>query len=485
MKRKTQSEIAEEKAAELKKQRKESTLLAQFYTTDGEPTGPKMALPCDITVSQLHTLLNEHILKNEEELPYSFFVNQQEMLKGIEEVLDKQEVNDEEVLKIEYQPQAVFRVHQITRCVSSLEGHSEAILSVCFSPDGQILASGSGDTTVRLWDMKTSTPFAELKGHTNWVLSVAWSPDGKYLASASMDKTIRIWTADGKYHCLLSGHTQPVTSLAWEPLHKNVNCVRLVSGSKDKTARVWDVQRRQCSFIMASHSDGVTCVKWGGEGLIYTASKDRTIKVWNDNGVLFRVLAKHGHWVNTLSLNTDYVIRTGSCDHTGVVITDPVESQKKALERYNAVKGNNCEILVSGSDDTTCCIWEPKKSKNPIVQMTGHSKVINIVSFSPDGKLIASAAFDKNIKTWNTKGKHIATFRGHVGEVYQIAWASDSRLFVSGSKDSTMKVWDSKTELLVEDLPGHADEVYSVDWSPDGFWVGSGSKDRLLKLWRH
>lgn len=116
----------------------------------------------------------------EEELPYSFFVNEQEMLKGLEEILEKQSINDEEVLKIEYQPQAVFRVRQITRCVSSMEGrscqsnfififigkysqfisigHSEAVLSVAFSPDGQVLATGSGDTTVRFWDMATSTP---------------------------------------------------------------------------------------------------------------------------------------------------------------------------------------------------------------------------------------------------------------------------------------------------------------------------------------
>jgi ribosome assembly protein 4 len=469
--------------------RENTTLLAQFYTTDGEPTGSKMSLPCDITVDQLHTLLNDHILKNEEELPYSFFVNEQEMLQGLLEVLDKQSINDEDVLKIEYQPQAVFRVRQITRCVSSMEGHSEAVLSVAFSPDGQVLATGSGDTTVRFWDMATSTPHFECKGHKNWVLCLAWSPDGKWLASGSMDKTVRIWNpTTGVCHCVFGGHSQPITSIAWEPLHKTLGgiCTRLVSGSQDKMARVWDVTRKQCLFVLASHSEGITCVKWGGEGLIYTASKDRTIIAWKDDvGSVFRVLKKHGHWVNNLSLNTDYACRTGSCDHTGEVILDPIKSQQRALERYNAVKGDTCEILVSASDDTTCYLWEPKKSKQPIIQMTGHSKIINIVSFSPDGKLIASAAFDKNIRVWNNKGKHISTFRGHVQEVYQIAWASDSRLFVSGSKDSTMKVWDSKTGELVEDLPGHADEVYSVDWSPDGFFVGSGSKDRLVKIWRH
>jgi hypothetical protein len=64
-----------------------------------------------------------------------------------------------------------------------------------------------------------------------------------------------------------------------------------------------------------------------------------------------RVLAKHGHWINSLSLNTDYALRTGSCDHTGVVITDPEKSQARALERYNAVKGNSCEVLVSGNSN--------------------------------------------------------------------------------------------------------------------------------------
>lgn len=59
------------------------------------------------------------------------------------------------------------------------------------------------------------------------------------------------------------------------------------------------------------------------------------------------------------------------------------------------------------SDDTTCYLWEPKKSKQPIIQMTGHSKIINIVSFSPDGKLIATAAFDKNIRVWSNKGKYV------------------------------------------------------------------------------
>uniref|UniRef100_A0A6B2L345 NLE domain-containing protein n=1 Tax=Arcella intermedia TaxID=1963864 RepID=A0A6B2L345_9EUKA len=442
-----------------------------------------MSLPRGITTDQLHKLLNQHILKNEETMPYSFFVNDKEIVSSLASTLDNT-TSTEDITKIVYQPLALFRVHMVTRCSSSLQGHTEAVLSVAFSPDGTQLATGSGDTTVRLWDILTGTPYAECKGHKNWVLFVSWSPDGKYVASGSMDKTIKIWDKSGKLISTFYGHSQPVTSIAWEPLHRNPQSNRLVSGSKDTLAKVWNVTRGQCDLSLGSHTKSITTVKWGGEGFIYTASQDTTIKVWSDtDGKLVRVLKGHGHWVNTLALNTDYVLRTGAYDHTGIEETDPKKAQEKALDRYKKVKGNRGELLVSGSDDFTCYLWEPSKDKQPIIRMTGHAKLINLVSFSPDGRFIVSASFDKNIKLWNSAGKFLTTFRGHVGEVYQVCWSSDSRMFVSGSKDSTMKVWDSKKLKMLMDLPGHADEVYSVDWSPDGKSVASGSKDRLVKIW--
>jgi ribosome assembly protein 4 len=399
--------------------------------------------------------------------------------------MEAQKSSTEGVLPIVYQPQAIFRVEMVTRCSASMQGHTESVLSVSFSPDGTKLATGSGDTTVRLWDMHTTTPIMECRGHKNWVLFVCWSPNGKWIASGSMDKTVRIWNGTtGKQVSLLQGHTKPITSIAWEPLHKNPESTRLISGSKDGAAFVWRWISSQCHFSLGGHTKSITTVKWGGEGYLYTASQDTTIKCWSDiDGKLIRVLKGHGHWVNSLALNTDYVLRTGAYDHTGLVPVDIKEAQEKALDRYNKIKGNGCEILVSGSDDFTCYLWEPAKDKKPIIRMTGHGRLVNIVSFSPDGNWIVSASFDKNLKLWTKTGKHMTTFRGHVGEVYQVCWSSDSRMFVSGSKDSTMKLWDSKKKKIKIDLPGHADEVYSVDWSPDGRMVASGSKDRLVKIW--
>lgn len=313
------------------------------------------------------------------------------------------------------------------------------------------------------------------------------------IATGSMDKTVRVWSPiTGQIlGSPLRGHTKWVNGLAWEPYHLQASGrPRLASSSKDTTVRIWDVTSKIVEHVLSGHKGAVSCVRWGGTGKIYTSSQDKTVKVWNaDNGTLAQTLSSHAHWVNHLALSTDFVLRTAYYDHTGSVPPDPEAKLLKATTRFEKAAttgGNLIERLVSASDDFTIFLWTPSLTSKPVARLLGHQKQVNNVTFSPDGLLIASSAFDNHVKLWNSlNGQFLFTLRGHVAPVYMSCFSPDSRLLVSGGKDTTLKVWDVKTGKLKKDLPGHKDEVLAVDWSPDGEKVGSGGLDKQMKLWRH
>jgi len=357
------------------------------------------------------------------------------------------------------------------------------------------MVSGSGDNTARVWDCDTGTPLHTLKGHSSWVLAVSWSADDGMIATGSMDNTVRLWDSKtGKpLGGAMTGHSKWVTSLSWEPFHlQEPGRPRIASSSKDATVRIWDAISRRADIVLSGHKDSVSCVKWGGTGFIYTASLDRTIKIWNvSKGTLMHTLSSHAHRINHLALSTDFVLRTGYHDHTGTVPEAQDDRRTKAKARFTKAATLNNQIverLISASDDLTMYLWEPTSSTptKPLARLMGHQKAVNHVTFSPDGLYIASAGFDNHVKLWQAQdGKFITTLRGHVAPAYQCCFSPDSRLLVSASKDTTLKVWEVRTGKLKEDLPGHKDEVYAVDWSPDGDRVGSGGKDKAVRIWRH
>ena len=470
-----------------------ASLLAQFVDAEGERVGPQLDMPVDTTPAQLQLILNK-LQQNDEPVPYSFYVGESEVNAALNAALG--DASTEQTVKIIFVPQAVFRVRAVTRCTSTLPGHAEAILSSHFSPDGSVLATGSGDHCVRLWDVHTEMPKHTLKAHKNWVLALAWSPCGKYILSGGKDGMLALWSpTEISPLRTIAAHKKWVTAVCWEPMHTardNGAASRFASASKDGTVRVYERATGRCTTVLSGHSHSVSCIKWGGDGLMYTGSHDRTVKVWAvDEGKLVRSLEGHGHWVNCLALNTESAMRSGAHDHNGRAPAEPEKQVAAALAKFEKAKGGpagaagGSELLATGSDDFSLFLWKPGEGKKPVTRLTGHVQLVNAAAFSPDGQWLASASFDGSVRLWQGKtGKFHATLRGHVGAVYQLAWSGDSRLLASGSKDSTIKVWELRTKKLLEELPGHADEVFTVDWSPDGERVASGGKDRNLKIWR-
>ncbi|RYG57139.1 hypothetical protein EON66_01115 [archaeon] len=329
--------IAEAAAAEAEAADAAVSVVIQLQEMSADaPAGPTLSVPLNITPAQLEAVVNE-LLEADEPTPYSFYLNEAEVLQSLKACMTAQGASTEEVQVIKYQPLAVFRVMPVSRCTDSMPGHTGAILHVSFSPDGRMCASGGGDATVRFWDVSTCMPRHTCVGHKNHVLCTAWSPDGRRFASADRNGEVRVWDPEtGKEVCKpFTAHTSWVTSLAWEPLHRagdnpGQQCELLASSSKDKTVRVWNTRTSTCQFSLSGHSDSIECVRWGGEGFIYTASRDRTILVWaleadKTRAKCIRTLSGHGHRINSLALNTDHLCRTGAFDHRGNVYETPAQ----------------------------------------------------------------------------------------------------------------------------------------------------------------
>lgn len=209
------------------------------------------------STKNLETLLNDLQDHGDDRIPYRFFYPSKDgggIALGDKEsvystLVKPGKVTAETEIVLQYAPQAVFRVRAVSRCASAISGHGEAILATSFSPvNSSRMVTGSGDNTARIMDCDTGTIVSTLKGHTGWVLAVSMSPDGSIIATGSYDCTVRLWDAmTGKeIGGPLKGHTKWITSLSWEPYHlQSPGRPRVASSSKDATVRVWDAVNRK------------------------------------------------------------------------------------------------------------------------------------------------------------------------------------------------------------------------------------------------
>ncbi|KAM6516695.1 hypothetical protein FALCPG4_014868 [Fusarium falciforme] len=330
-------------------------------------------------------------------------------------------------------------------CLQTLEGHGGAVESVAFSADGQRLASGSGDRTVKVWDVATGACVQTLEGHGDWVRSVAFSADGQRLASGSDDRTVKVWdAATGACVQTLEGHGHSVTSVAL-----SADGRRLASGSWDKTVKVWDAATGACVQTLEGHGDLVLSVAFSADGRrLASGSYDRTVKVWDAaTGAGVQTLEGHGDLVLSVAFSAD---------------------------------GRR---LASGSYDKTVKVWDA--ATGACVQtLEGHGHWVTSVALSADGQRLASGSWDKTVKVWDAAtGACVQTLEGHGDWVTSVALSADGRRLASGSWDKTVKVWDAATGACVQTLEGHGDWVRSVAFSADGQRLASGSDDRTVKVW--
>ncbi|CAD8195753.1 unnamed protein product [Paramecium octaurelia] len=306
-----------------------------------------------------------------------------------------------------------------------LEGHESSVNSVSISPDGTILASGSADNSIRMWDIKTGQLKAKLVGHENAVNQISFSPDGTILASVSGDRTIRLWDVKtGLLKAQLDGHSNAVLTVCFSP-----DNTILASGSADHSVRLWDITTRLVKARLVGHSNSV-CFSPDGT-ILASGSGDNSIRLWD-------VKTKE----QKAQLN-------GHRDYVRSVCYSP-----------------DGKMLASCSADNSIRLWDVKTGQQK-VQLDGHSQGVLSISFSPNGATIASGSRDNSIRLWDViTGQQMVKLEDHRDFVKSVCFSPDGKTLASGSGDKSIRLWDVNTEKKIPASDCCSKEHHTFQQSP-------------------
>jgi len=373
------------------------------------------------------------------------------------------------------------------------EGHTDWVLAVAFSPTEQILASGSADHTIRLWDIRTGQCLRTLTGHTDWILSVAFSADGQTLASSGHDSTIRLWNVQ-RGQCLqtLADHTDWIRAVAFSPTDPI-----LASGSVDQTVRLWDARSGRCLKTLAGHSGEIRSVAFSRDGqTLASGSVDQTIRLWDvQRGRCLKTLSGHTNWIRSVAFGPDgQTLASGGFDQT-VRIWD-VQSGKilKLFSGHtNAVWSVAFSpkeaIVASGSADKTVRLWDVQSGRC-LRRLSGYTNWIRSLAFSPNGRTLVSGSADQLVHVWDmatseasAASRHVKSLSGHSDLIESVAFSADALTIASGSADKTVRLWNVQNSQCLRTLTDKTARIKAVAFSPNGRIVASGSDDQTVRLW--
>ncbi len=298
------------------------------------------------------------------------------------------------------------------------------------------------------------------------------SRGGKLIVTGSADKTARIWdTATGTLRTTLIGHGGGVGGIAFSP-----DGTLIATASNDKTARIWSTATGAPRQTLTGHDGSVWSVAFSPDGtLIATTSQDKTARIWNTiTGKLRTTLKGHGGEVSGVAFSPDgTLIATTSQDKTIRIWNTATGALRTTLKGHEdwvlrVAFSPDGTLIATTSSDKTARIWNTAPG-TPRQTLTGHQGRVRGVAFSPDGTLIATTSHDGTARIWGTAtGALHTTLTGHEGVVYGVAFSPEGTLVATTSQDKTARIWDTSTGQLQTTLTGHDSSVWGVAFSPDG-----------------
>jgi len=403
-------------------------------------------------------------------------------------------------------------------CVSKkriqlLEGHSNTIYSLDFSPDGQFLATASADKTIRIWRVSDGTCIKTLKNQAEFGC-VSFSPDGKLIASGSWDYTVRLWNVK----------TGQCISSMKAPSHEELAGIYSVSFSPDgKTiaaaysddlgigmVRIWDVATGKCNRTIEGHSSVVSSVVFTPDGeYVISGSWDETIGIWKvheeTKGIVLMGLQNARPTANSAMYNPDnnrFVCAnsaTFSPDGQQIAVAYIEHSRIWDAQTYQcldtldddnkdwgwgiqfAAYSPDGNYLAIAHDGGNIKIWDTRNGQC-IKTLDKHNKTVNSVLFSNDGSCFVSASSDHTVVLWDTESFNPINVFPFPEQINFAIFSPDDKFIATASHDGTVYILDIETNDYIP-LEGHTSYVKGVCFSPDGKRLASASRDGSIRIW--
>jgi WD40 repeat protein len=349
-------------------------------------------------------------------------------------------------------PNDDFRPFLETHC--TLRGHSADVRCLAFHPDNRLLATGSGDRTIRLWTLPDGGLQNTLQGHRSQVNCLAVSPDGRVLASGGWDSFAWLWRLPSAQTAVkLDGHSDRVLCLAITP-----DSELLATGSADCAIQLWRLPEGRNFKMLEGHSSGILELAVSPDGrLLASAGGDSTVGLWSlPDGKSLATLRGH---------------RDGEMDAVLCLAISP-----------------DGKLLATGGTDWVIHLWSLPGAQH-LQTLEGHFGQVSCLAFSRDSKVLASGGGDNTIRFWHLpEGRLRETLDAHSGEVTRLVVTGDGSLLASTSGDGishdhSVRLWDLSTHKWLKTLDGHTRCVSCLAASADGQWLASGSGDGTIRLW--
>jgi WD40 repeat protein/energy-coupling factor transporter ATP-binding protein EcfA2 len=371
----------------------------------------------------------------------------------------------------------------------TLNGHSDEVTAVQFSPDGTLIITTSVDGTTKVWN-RFGQELYTLKSHDGRVNNLALNRDGSLLATSSNDGTAKIWQLNSPFQHILIGHQDVVNGISFS------NNGILATSSADARVLIWDINNTDIDYpriLQASAYINNVAIS-SSDQYLAAALLNGMVEVWDiqqpgNNQAPFAQL-RYGEVAGDLQFMADdeTLIAIGYLDPFIKFWNVNNQSLINFLEFPDQDRSESFTLSLSPSETTlatanqtgTISLWNLENGELETLYL--HDQPVYRVLFSPDEESLVTASEDTTVRVWDLGGELQRELNGHNAGIWGLAISKDGYLIASGSKDSTAIVWTMEGERLLQ-LVGHKEAVNMVSFSPDANWLATGSEDNTVILW--